>query len=241
MQLSIPKPCSEKYENFQATEKGGFCQSCQFEVVDFSRMSSEEIKDYFIHQAGKKVCGRFKPEQLSPPAPLSPPRSRISSGLFLALSVFSVAPLFPALAQGEPTEQQATSGDEIPSSESQKDSIATIRGRVSDNLNEYLPFVNVLVERNGNFITGATTDFDGLFALSVNLQKGDIIKLQFVGFKTIEYTVTKVESFYNFKMEEAEALLGEVIILGEVDSEVRYRAKPSFWNRLKNIFREDPE
>lgn len=239
MKLSIPKPCTEKYEDFLPTAKGGFCQSCQFEVVDFSRMSSEEIKDYFMHQAGKKVCGRFKSKQLNPPAPLSSPTPRVSSGLFLALSVFSVAPIFPALAQTVPTVQQAKSCEEIPANETNSDSTHVFKGKVTDG-QEGLPFVNLSIYRDGSYLSGGSTDLEGEFRISIDLKKGDEIVLSYIGYTQLKVIADGPRNFFSFKLhEDHESLLGEVIIVGEVAADTRFKAKPSFWNRVKNIFRED--
>ena len=41
--ISIKSPCQENFESFEPTQKGGFCDSCQKEVIDFTKMSSQEI------------------------------------------------------------------------------------------------------------------------------------------------------------------------------------------------------
>lgn len=46
------------------TEKGRFCQACSREVIDFSVLSDEEIKDFLISNAGKPACGHFNNSQL---------------------------------------------------------------------------------------------------------------------------------------------------------------------------------
>lgn len=46
------------------TAAGRFCYSCNKEVIDFSILSDEEIKNYFIANAGKPTCGHFRKTQL---------------------------------------------------------------------------------------------------------------------------------------------------------------------------------
>jgi TonB family protein len=70
--LSIPNPCQEKWEKMQETPLGRFCTSCEKEVIDFTQMSDNEIKEYFIKQADKRVCGRLKNSQLVPHPTLEP-------------------------------------------------------------------------------------------------------------------------------------------------------------------------
>lgn len=55
-------PCTDKWNNFVPTEKGGFCKLCFKEVVELDKMTNEEIKAYFT-RAERNFCGRFKGEQ----------------------------------------------------------------------------------------------------------------------------------------------------------------------------------
>jgi hypothetical protein len=71
LKLTIPEPCHEDWIKMTTTEKGAFCKVCTKEVVDFSTMSQQEVKDFFIAKAKSetegKTCGRFKPKQLNSP------------------------------------------------------------------------------------------------------------------------------------------------------------------------------
>ena len=40
--ISIKKPCSENFNNFQNTTKGGYCSSCKKEVTDFTAMTDQD-------------------------------------------------------------------------------------------------------------------------------------------------------------------------------------------------------
>src|SRR5689334_23190249 len=61
--LTIPKPCTEKWQNFNPTARGGFCSGCQKEVIDFTTWGDEKIKAWFSSHTGS-TCGRFKADQL---------------------------------------------------------------------------------------------------------------------------------------------------------------------------------
>lgn len=69
--LEINRPCSEKFNQFATTELGGFCNSCEKEVIDFSKMTSQEVISYFKNNNTKNTCGQFKKQQLTtyPPKP----------------------------------------------------------------------------------------------------------------------------------------------------------------------------
>lgn len=62
--ITIPKPCHEDWDKMVPDQTGRFCNSCAKSVVDFTGMKTAEIQDYFIKNQGRKVCGRFKTEQL---------------------------------------------------------------------------------------------------------------------------------------------------------------------------------
>lgn len=62
--LTIPKPCNENWNEMTSVEKGKFCNSCSKTVVDFTKKSSKEIKDYLTQNKGKRVCGHFYRKQL---------------------------------------------------------------------------------------------------------------------------------------------------------------------------------
>ncbi len=64
IKVSIPSPCSEDWNKMTPNEKGAFCSKCCKTVVDFTRKTTEEIKNYFTENVGTKTCGRFKYDQL---------------------------------------------------------------------------------------------------------------------------------------------------------------------------------
>jgi len=64
LKISIPKPCHEDWEAMTPNTQGRHCNSCVKTVVDFTGMSDEEVKYFFLHKKEDKVCGRFKAEQV---------------------------------------------------------------------------------------------------------------------------------------------------------------------------------
>jgi hypothetical protein len=61
--IQIDKPCSENFNDFAKTDTGGFCKSCKKNVVDFTKMSDQEIFNYFDSEKSK-TCGVFLESQL---------------------------------------------------------------------------------------------------------------------------------------------------------------------------------
>lgn len=64
LQLSIPAPCHEDWDNMTPVDKGKFCGSCQKQVVDFSNMSDRQVAEFFKKPSTGSVCGRFMSDQL---------------------------------------------------------------------------------------------------------------------------------------------------------------------------------
>lgn len=60
--VTVPKPCHEDWNLMIPSDRGRFCNACTTQVVDFTNMSSDEIRDYLSKNTN--VCGRFKNEQL---------------------------------------------------------------------------------------------------------------------------------------------------------------------------------
>ena len=65
-QLNIQNPCHETWENFKPTPEGGFCASCQKNVINFSEMTESQLVAYFrdLSSENQHLCGRFRDDQL---------------------------------------------------------------------------------------------------------------------------------------------------------------------------------
>lgn len=65
LKISIPQPCHEDWQKMTPTSKGAFCKACAKEVVDFTKMTDEQVQNYLLSRTTEKLCGRFQPQQLS--------------------------------------------------------------------------------------------------------------------------------------------------------------------------------
>lgn len=65
LKLSIPKPCHEDWAAMTPNEQGRHCAVCAKTVTDFTQMSNEEVKYFFLNRKeGERTCGRFTNKQL---------------------------------------------------------------------------------------------------------------------------------------------------------------------------------
>ncbi|MCE3226740.1 MAG: hypothetical protein K0S32_1291 [Bacteroidetes bacterium] len=64
LRLSIPETCHADWSSMTPNKEGKHCALCDKTVIDFTKMSPEEIRIYFQKNAGKKVCGNLYSHQL---------------------------------------------------------------------------------------------------------------------------------------------------------------------------------
>ena len=91
----------------------------------------------------------------------------------------------------------------------------TLKGKITDkNTGETLPFVNIIVERNGSQAGGAATDFDGEYTIKPLDPGTYTIKASYIGYTAVEITGVIISSnkitFQDIKMSEG-------IDIGEVE------------------------
>lgn len=222
--LGINKPCSEDFNQFTPTNSGGFCGTCEKNVIDFTKMNSKEIINYFKNNDSKKTCGRLKKHQLktySETAYLNKKQSLIGG---LALTIISLFIPNTANAQKckQPTEIVIQKNKKL-KLKSHNNGV-TIKGFVKDESGS-LPGVSILLK--GTKI-GTETDFDGNFEFPKQLKKGDILIFSFLGMKTEEVIITNKivasKKLIQVKMND-DNILGEIYFVGEVAIKKTFSSK----------------
>lgn len=233
--LSINTPCSQKFDNFLSTEKGGYCNSCEKEVIDFRNWTDKEVSNHF-KTTTQKTCGYFKAEQLKTYTDEPVLLQRNNSFRNVGLASVSLLSFFSFNSAFSQTKEEATI---IQTENKNKDnkvdepSIGIIvKGIVSDDNGMPLPSANVAI-KNSNI--SVTTDFDGEFSFPKPLNEGTILLVNYVGYKTQEIKVTRETNYISLKMYES-MLCGMV---GEVSVNKVYQSKPSFVQRVKTWFKND--
>lgn len=221
--LEINKPCSENFSKFTPTKAGGFCGSCQEEVVDFTGMSSQEIINYFKENAGKSTCGRFTDYQLGSYTETQHKSKSYSFWKGLGLACLSLFTLNTVQAQEtkpavEVSEQNKTKATNI------QDENIFVKGTVTDESGP-LPGVSVLIE--GTSI-GTETDFDGNFEFDKPLKKGDVLIFSYLGMETKKVTISNRHSASKINMLSILMKESACVILGKVAVKEVYKSKKKF-------------
>jgi hypothetical protein len=224
--LEVKNPCSEKFENFSKTQKGAFCNSCNKEVIDFTKMTSQEIITYFRKQKAE-TCGIFKTKQLTKYSENITPKNRwqFRTLIGITISIFSLFSFDKITAQEHKNNTEIHQKTSINKSETLKEQI--VKGVITDE-DGGLPGASILLE--GTTI-GTTTNFDGEFSFPIQLKKGDVLIVSYLGYKTERIIVN--ESELNLKLKyNLELKADSCNIMGKVATKQVFKTKRSFWKRL---------
>lgn len=227
--LSINKPCSENFNQFNKTEAGGFCGSCEKEVIDFRNMTPNEIMNHFKNNEGK-TCGIFNTPQLKTYTPETIRNSsKFNFITGLSFSLLSMAVLNTAQAQTtkEPTVVIEQNTKQTANNESKQEKEFTISGIVAEGTGP-LPGASIVLQGT---TVGTETDFDGKFTFPKKLKKGDVLIISFIGYGTKKVTIKNDEKL-NFAMK-IDMTIDSCMILGEVEVQKVYKSKKSLWRKLK--------
>jgi hypothetical protein len=158
IQINIPKPCNQEWNEMAPTGEGRFCLHCQKNVIDFTSYSDSALYDFFSKNDRHKVCGRFLLTQVnrSVHVPYQPQSKLYRIAIVLGLTLMFTQ--VPAQAKLKPpfTVQIA-----------QTTEFTGIEGQVLDNNQK--PIVQAVVQAiAGNIVKGgAVTDINGNYEIEL--------------------------------------------------------------------------
>ncbi|MBU2997111.1 carboxypeptidase-like regulatory domain-containing protein [Cellulophaga baltica] len=234
--VSVKKPCSEKFSNFNTTKNGGFCSSCQKEVIDFTAMTTTEVLS-FLSAKEQNTCGRFKNSQLKELKMVNYNTSNslnyftksIATMGFSLLALCAVNNLNAQDNLGINTSQFQT--EVQTSTTAEQDDTYTVKGVVMDEHNMPLAGVSVVLKGTND---GVSTDFDGKFEFSKPLKVDDVLVFSSIGYDTKHFTVTEnktstIDVTITFESSDIE-LMGEIAIEGT------YKPKRNIFQKIGSIF-----
>lgn len=208
--LEINLPCLENFDRFTPTKTGGFCDSCQKNVVDFTKMNSHEIIHYFKINKGKNTCGRFNRQQLR--NYIEPKQQTSISNFWKRIGLASISLLSTTLLNAQEVKTAETTALQK-NSINQQQKLFKISGTVIDEAGP-LPGVHIILKGTN---IGAETDFDGNFEFPKKLNKGDVLIISFVGYESQKVIIDSNSSSYNINLKvnmksDSCVLLGKVAV-----------------------------
>jgi hypothetical protein len=231
LQISIPTPCHEKWSSFEKTHQGGFCSSCQKEVIDFTAWSDERLIAYFKNPPAR-TCGRLREGQLRVYSYEAVRRKRprwLSISLASILLVFISRELSAQPATRQTTEQfQPREG--VKDTPKSMPGPITITGLVrSKDDKSTLPGVHVLWKGT---VVGTSTDAAGKFSLTLpDSVQSPVLVFSYIGCRTVEYMPNVVQPGSDILIE----MTSDVMMLGGLESYRRVSPR-RFWMKVKGLF-----
>jgi hypothetical protein len=215
-------------------QQGRHCSVCEKDLVDFTMMSDASLIDHLSKRIDEKTCGRFHPSQLD--RVILNPEQRDSGFLLRASAVLAmIGGSFAAVGQESDTskvQQEGVTvtkedvmnlergnnehiGAVIGSYSQNVNQTVTINGKVTDTLNQEIPFAQITIWKNDVLIGGATTDFNGDYQFSTkDYQDKIIIRVESISFQNFEKNLNldpgKLDYHLDIKLKQSNQTLQEV-------------------------------
>jgi len=238
--LAVDKPCFEKFEQFKTTGDGGFCDSCQKEVIDYTKMNDQEIFHYFKNQ-DKIICGRFHHSQIKTYSEVNSSKGKRNFSTIGAwLMSFSLLSILPFSNSHAKDYKQVDSKYIAQKNDCKKQNTESkvektehvVQGGVVDENNEPLPGVSIVLKGS---IVGIMTDINGRFKFPETLKAGDVLIFNFIGYDSQEFIIKEnAPDIINVKMEFKEC---DLFLMGEVSVNKVYSSKTPIFQKLKALFK----
>jgi len=180
IQISIPEPCHESWQNMTPVEKGRFCASCQKTVLDFTYLSDNEIIN--LVNKNDNLCVRLKETQID--RNLIETQRAFNYFGYFATSVLAFLGVGTStiIAQEKPVTEQT----DLKYLNKATDSIKkiTVTGIVKDDDGNPLPGVFIIIK---DAKTGVQSDEKSEYSIKANL--GDVLEFSYLGFEKKEIIV----------------------------------------------------
>lgn len=188
LQLSIPEPCHESWQQMTPTQQGRFCNACAKEVVDFSMMNDAEVLNYFTTLTHQKVCGRALPSQLNRDItlPKEPKKRLFWYWNYIVMFFIFFSKTNGAKAQGDLKPVTELSPTKPADNFKEEVAIASwvVTGKVSDMEGRPVPFATIKIKGTQ---TGLSADANGKYSIRVKL--GAVFIISGASFKDAEVKV----------------------------------------------------
>lgn len=166
IQITIPKPCSENWDEMTPSGQGRFCQSCQKTVTDFIGWSDTALYDFLAKNADRAVCGKFHNEQINRDIILFQPHSRLYK-MVIALGLTILVVSTPA-SQGFSKAPFAYSINIIDDENTNTGDSVILKGVIIDEKNE--PIIGAIIQLSdrNKTVAATRTDVEGIYTIVVS-------------------------------------------------------------------------
>ncbi|MBA4850622.1 carboxypeptidase-like regulatory domain-containing protein [Emticicia sp. BO119] len=221
-QLNIENPCHEHWESFTPTSTGGFCASCQKNVIDFSNMPESQLVAFFKDRlkSSHNLCGRFREDQLKKNYVVEEwfPTWSIQNDQLqyeipvavIAQKKYKQAIRLPWIQHMKVVRNMAAAVLTLLCIEEGMGQNRVISGQVVDaEGKEGLPGVSIAIKGTTR---GTVSDANGNYRIVAS--DNDILVFSSIGYETTEENATATNDLIKIEMKDSEIKLGEIAVVG---------------------------
>lgn len=221
LQLSIPEPCHENWQQMTPTDQGRFCNACAKEVIDFSTMTDIQVLNYFTNITNEKVCGRALPEQLDRTLsrPEQPKKKIFWYWNYIVMFLMFFGKGNSAKAQGgiKPATAQLNLNKSIDINTALEGRVGgvminnkkIITGKVTDTDAKPVAFASIRIKGTN---TGVAADANGAFKMST--EANSVLEVSAVGFKSTDFPVANQSVLKMILNKSDVTFLGGAVVVG---------------------------
>lgn len=240
VKVSIPDPCTQIWDEMIIARTGKYCSECEKDIIDFTKMSSIELENWFYNSTGK-ICGRINRTQLEFFNQPLETKNRIG-GMFYRVLIAACLTFIANLKTSASIVRHESIKVDSSLRQTQKnvslfpDSLVKISGIIKD-AEDKLPIPGTFVRvKNSNITT--TTDKEGRFTLEMPLRKDEVtIVCKFIGYEDLEKKVLLTSPNVELMMNISPALLGEVVVVKRKYQNFFLNIGANIYQKVKRIFR----
>jgi hypothetical protein len=219
--ITVPTPCHQSWQQMETATNGRNCGHCAKIVVDFTKMTNDEILGYLA--TTQHVCGRFNEFQL-PGINYQLDLENRSKKLgwkkwVAAVGLLGTSLVNKAVAQTTPANHATSQQNSVDNSQQlhMPGKIAVVDTNVQHingvviGADDKLPVVGAYVKIKGTN-KGIQTDSQGRFKLTVGDIRATLV-ISYIGYQTREMEVSTSNSKdLNITMQPSQAILGDIVI-----------------------------
>ena len=233
VEFQIPEPCSENWNEMYPLPGGRFCDKCEKTLVDFTEMTDNELVRFF-ERNNKKVCGRFRPDQLNkeieiPKVPSSFQKwkavAAVATGLFAWNSGSAqVTTQLPVMGKVGPSFQEKVEFIELKEKNKPQPLPSIVKGIVKDESGVPLIGASIFLHKQKHI--GTSTNVDGSFELKVpGHLESFALDFTYTGYETQTIKFHKkdlLEKISEVKLKESGTGLTGIVVIRSPMPESRF-------------------
>ncbi len=218
-QIEFSFQCPESVEDMEKSGDKFKCISCKRKIHDFTKDSNEEFQQK-VKDSTEEICGVFRKDQVK-----NPRTSKMTALFRLAFAmVFVFGMNLNSFAQDSLITAVSNDTIQVLPIQAEEENY-TITGKIRDKeTGEFLPFVKLYIEKNGEKVAGATSGFEGEYTLIIPKEiVDDLIHLEvrYVGYvpRTIDVVMgSKEKVIYDIELDNHLEMLAGVLIITKTES-----------------------